>query len=88
MEWSGRLFVLEMIEPGEEGVGTMVEVKHRSPAKVGEILVFHAELMSVDHKGNVICNVRVETSQGRVVAEGSTGQRILTREVINEKFAT
>ncbi len=87
MEWSGRLFVLDMIESHEEGVGTMVEVKHISPAKVGEILIFRAELTRVDQKGNVICDVTVETNEGRVVAKGSTGQRILTREVINEKFS-
>ena len=87
MEWAGRLFVLEMIEPHEEGVGTMVDLKHISPARVGESLVFRAVLSEVDEKGNVICDVQVENNQRKLVAAGSTGQRILTKEQIRERFS-
>ena len=31
-EWSGRLFVLEMKEEHEEGIGTGITITHHSPA--------------------------------------------------------
>jgi fluoroacetyl-CoA thioesterase len=41
-EWSGRLFVLEMKEEDEEGIGTQINLKHLAPAFVGELLTFTA----------------------------------------------
>lgn len=87
MEWAGRLFVLEMIGEDEEGVGTHVHVDHKSPAAVGETLVFKAILTHQDAKGNVQVDVVVSTKGGRVVATGSTGQRILPKTVINTMFS-
>ena len=40
-EWSGRIFVLEMKEEEEEGIGTRISVEHKSPAFVGEEILFH-----------------------------------------------
>ena len=34
-EWACRLFINEMLEPDEEGIGTFVHVDHHAPAKVG-----------------------------------------------------
>ena len=36
VEWAGRLFVLEMKEEHEEGIGTFLYVDHHAPAFVGE----------------------------------------------------
>ena len=32
MEWTSRLFVEDMLEPGEAGIGTRLEIEHHGPA--------------------------------------------------------
>jgi len=84
-EWSTRLFVLEMKEADEEGIGTFIEIYHRSPALVGETVVFEASLDAVN--GNeVICSFRALCGE-RLIAEGRTGQKILKKEKINRLMA-
>ncbi|NNF22173.1 MAG: hypothetical protein HKN67_09535, partial [Saprospiraceae bacterium] len=36
IEWSTRLFVIDMLEESEEGIGTMLKIDHISPAFKGE----------------------------------------------------
>jgi predicted thioesterase len=63
MEWSSRQFVLEMIEPDEEGVGTFLEISHHSPAVEGEHLLIKATLIEViDHAIN--CKLRLRWAIG------------------------
>ena len=38
MEWSSRLFMLDIIDEDEEGVGTMIHIEHKSPAFTGELI--------------------------------------------------
>lgn len=86
MEWSSRLFVLEMKEDHEEGIGTEVSVKHHSPAKVGEELLFTAEIASIQ-ENELICQVTVNC-QGRLIAIGITGQKILSKQKIKKIFSS
>jgi predicted thioesterase len=76
-EWTTRQFVLEMRGPDEEGVGTFLTVEHKSPAFVGEEIIFVAW---VDHiEGNeLICFYEARVSD-RLIAIGKTGQKILSR---------
>ncbi|MCE7993136.1 MAG: hypothetical protein HEP71_14210 [Roseivirga sp.] len=84
MEWSSRLFVLEMIEKDEEGIGTMLEIAHVGPAFEGEELVATATFESLS--GNeLICQIAVSAA-GRPVATGRTGQKILKKDKINQIF--
>lgn len=84
-EWAGRLFVLEMKEEGEEGIGTFIEVEHASPAIVGQEVVFTATLDEV--KGNsVICSFEASVGD-RLIAKGRTGQKILPKDKIDRIFA-
>ncbi len=81
MEWSSRLFVLEMREEHEEGVGTFVHVDHHAPAFAGDAITITATVESL--KGNeLICSVEAAGPRG-VVASGRTGQKILTREKLS-----
>jgi predicted thioesterase len=84
-EWVCRQFVLAMRDADEEGIGTFVEVQHRSPALPGQEVRFTGILEAV--QGNeVIC--RFEAHVGtRLVAEGRTGQKILKKERISKLFA-
>lgn len=84
IEWSTRQFVLDMREEDEEGVGTFLAIEHKSPAFVGEEIIFTACYESLT--GNeLICSFEAKVG-GRVVATGKTGQKILKRETIHRIF--
>src|SRR5882672_1523129 len=77
-EWSSRLFVLEMKEANEEGIGTFVNVKHISPAFIGDKVLFEAVIDEL--KGNEVnCSFTARVGE-RLIAEGRTGQKILPKE--------
>ncbi|MBW7469051.1 hypothetical protein K0O23_18400 [Pontibacter aydingkolensis] len=77
-EWAGRLFVLEMKAEDEEGIGTCLEINHKSPAFEGESITIVATLEKYDGY-EVICSYKA-TVGDRIVAEGQTGQKILKKE--------
>jgi fluoroacetyl-CoA thioesterase len=82
MEWTTRLFVLEICEADEEGIGTFVHVDHRSPAFAAEEIVFVGNIEEIN--GNeLICSVTARVGE-RLIALGKTGQKILKREMINQ----
>lgn len=86
MEWAGRLFVLEMCESNEEGVGTMLHVEHKSPALLNEEVTVNAVFKEL--KGNeLICDINVVSGE-RLIALGQTGQKILNKEKINQIFTS
>ena len=81
-EWSSRLFVLEMKEENEEGIGTFVNVKHLSPCLIDETVLFEATIDEL--KGNEVnCSFTAKVGE-RLIAEGSTGQKILLKEKIEK----
>ncbi len=77
-EWTSRLFVLDMKEAEEEGIGTFVDIKHKSPAPIGSEVRFIATLKSVIH-GEVICTITAKVGM-RLIATIETGQKILTAD--------
>lgn len=83
-EWSGRLFVLEMKEEDEEGIGTFVNVQHLSPAFVEDKVVFETTLEEV--KGNEIICSFIAKIEERLIAKGTTGQKILKKNKIENLF--
>jgi fluoroacetyl-CoA thioesterase len=84
MEWSTRLFVLDMRDDDEEGVGTSVSIDHLGPAFVGETITIYATIDSIE-KNELLCSCTI-TVDGRPVATGTTGQKILKRERIAKLF--
>jgi len=83
-EWSGRLFVMDMKEAGEEGIGTAISVNHHAPALVGEEVVFTATLLTVER--NEVKN-RFEAWVGeRLIASGEQTQKILSKEKLQRLF--
>jgi predicted thioesterase len=84
-EWSGRLFVLEMKEDGEEGIGTKISVEHKSPAFVGEEIKFVATFEEITERGEIITSFKAFCGD-RLIAKGTQGQRILLKSMIEEKF--
>ena len=77
-EWSSRLFVLDMKEVDEEGIGTFVNVKLVSPALIGDEVRFIATIKSVIHN-EVICTITAKV-RGKLIAQIETGQKILNSD--------
>lgn len=86
IEWSTRLFVLEMKDEDEEGVGTQLDIRHRGPAFVGETVEIDAEVVSFTNS-ELICNYEARVGD-RLIAKGKTGQKILKKNSIKELFST
>lgn len=80
VEWACRQFVLEMKEDDEEGIGTFLNISHKSPALLGDIVEIRAMLTELE--GNTVnCSFVVMVSD-RLVAEGTQGQKILKKEKV------
>ncbi|MCP2044119.1 thioesterase family protein [Pontibacter sp. HSC-36F09] len=84
-EWAGRLFVLEMKEKDEEGIGTFLTINHKSPAFEGDTIEIIAQLKSQEGN-NVICSFEARVGD-RLVADGETGQKILKKEKLASVLA-
>ena len=81
MEWASRLFVLEMKDEDEEGIGTLLHIDHKGPAFEDEELCVLAIYETLT--GNELrCAITV-TVGDRLVATGQTGQKILKKEKIH-----
>jgi len=83
-EWVCRLFVLEMKEEGEEGIGTYLNIKHLAPALVGDEIELTGILDAVDGR-HVHCLFEAR-SKGKLIAQGSTGQYILSEKRKKELY--
>ncbi len=83
-EWSGRLFVLEMKEEGEEGIGTGINVSHHSPALVGQEVLFTAILKEVNNN-EVVTEYTAKVGE-RLIASGRQWQKILPSEKLDKLF--
>ncbi len=80
-EWACRLFVLEMKEADEEGIGTQLMIEHLAPALLNDKVVFEAKVKRLtDHE--IICSFEARVGE-RIVAVGETGQKVLKKEKLN-----
>lgn len=83
-EWVCRLFVLEMKESDEEGIGTFLHVNHHAPALIADLVIFKSTLKEV--VGNhVICIFEAYVGN-RLIASGETGQKILKKIKLEKIF--
>ncbi len=85
VEWACRQFVLEMNEADEEGIGTFLNITHKSPALLGDTVEIKATLTEL-HGNTVNCSFEVLVSD-RLVAEGTQGQKILKKEKVDRLIA-
>lgn len=77
-EWVCRQFVLQMKEADEEGIGTFLNIRHKSPAMLGDTIEFIATV-SVLEGHQIDCTFVAKVGE-RIVAEGEQGQKILKKE--------
>ncbi|MEX2335936.1 MAG: hypothetical protein WD555_01540 [Fulvivirga sp.] len=82
IEWTTRLFVLDMKEADEEGIGTRLEIIHKGPAFADEIMEIEAVIKSIA-KNEILCTYRARVGE-RLVAEGLTGQKIFSKQRLAE----
>lgn len=81
VEWACRLFVLEMKEDSEEGIGTHLSIDHLAPALVGSEILITATIDYIE--GNTI-HCKYEVTQGdRLLARGTQTQKILPKAKIS-----
>ncbi len=83
-EWACRLFVLEMKEAHEEGIGTFLTINHKSPALVGSTVLFTATVKSII-KNEIICTYKAQVGD-RIIAEGEQGQKIIAKQKLDALF--
>lgn len=84
IEWACRLFVLEMKEEDEEGIGTSLSIVHLSPALIGETVTIAATAKSI-LKNEIICSYEARVGD-RLIATGEQGQKILKKDRIEGIF--
>jgi len=83
-EWACRLFVLEMKEEEEEGIGTFLNISHKSPALLGSIVEFTSIVKSI-HKNEIICSFIAKVGN-RIIAEGEQGQKMIEKQKLEKLF--
>ncbi|MCS6904395.1 MAG: hypothetical protein RML72_02410 [Bacteroidia bacterium] len=76
-EWCCRLFVLEMLEEGEEGIGTFVSVNHLAPAPLGALVTYRAQIEKIE-KNQIDCTYKVFWEE-ILIAEGKQSQKIIKK---------
>lgn len=85
-EWCCRLFVLEMKEADEEGIGTKLTVDHLSPALQGSQVDFTATITTLQAH-EIICSYEARCN-GRLIASGIQVQKVLKKHKLERLFAT
>lgn len=84
IEWTTRLFVLDVVDQNEEGIGTMLTIDHKGPAFEGEEIIFTGWVDQLNGD-ELICFYEARVGE-RLVAIGKTGQRIMKKEKIDAIF--
>ncbi|MEX2235478.1 MAG: hypothetical protein WD824_25175 [Cyclobacteriaceae bacterium] len=84
IEWTTRLFVLDMKEDDEEGVGTFLQIQHQGPAFVGEEITFTGKYEHLTGS-ELMCSFEARVGR-RPIATGKTAQKILKLEKIKSIF--
>jgi predicted thioesterase len=75
-EWSSRLFFIDMKEEDEEGVGTFLSIDHKSPAFVGEEIIFIAQVVKIE-KNELICSIEAKTA-----VDGEVATKVFLLQVV------
>lgn len=84
-EWCCRLFVLNMKEEDEEGIGTSLSIEHLSPALLGSKVEFEARVTKLE-RNEIICSYTAHVGE-RLIARGEQGQKILKKEKLEKLFS-
>ena len=86
IEWTSRIFIIDIKNEDEEGIGTMLHIEHLSPAFQDQEIYFEATVSSIVNN-ELICDVLV-TAEKRVVARARTGQKMLKKAKLDQIFSS
>jgi len=78
MEYAARLVLLDLLEPGEEGVGAEVWCRHLAPVPVGATVELLATATEQATR-RLVCRVEAR-HQGQLVGEGRVTQVVIDPE--------
>ncbi|NLU93223.1 thioesterase family protein [Chitinophaga sp. Ak27] len=84
-EWCCRLFVLDMKDDTEEGIGVQLTIHHMAPALIGSEVLFTATVSHIQQH-EISCTYTA-TVNGRLIANGTQVQKILKKEKLERLFA-
>jgi fluoroacetyl-CoA thioesterase len=84
-EWCSRLFVLDMKNEDEEGIGTQLTINHVAPAFVGEEICITTTFNTITKSGEVLTSY-VAKVKDRIIATGIQGQKILPKNKLASIF--
>ena len=71
-----------MKEDDEEGIGTFLNIQHKSPAMLGDTVCISAKVIRME--GNSIdCEFSIYVGE-RIVAVGTQGQKILKKDRVKQ----
>ena len=73
-----------MKENDEEGVGTSLTIEHKSPAFVGEEIVFTATVEEINGM-ELVCSIEARVGN-RLIASGKTEQKMLKKDRLAAVF--
>lgn len=86
MEEAGRKIILPFLEPGDDGIGSAVAVRHLAPAFPGMRVDVAAEHTRTD-RNRVHASCRAWNELGDLIGEGTTEQTILPRARLEARLA-
>lgn len=73
--------MLQMKEDDEEGIGTFLNIEHKSPALLNEEVTITAEIIKLE-KNIIDCAYKVYIGD-RIIATGTQGQKILKKDKLS-----
>ncbi len=85
-EYASRQAILPWLGATEDAVGQEVTIRHIAAAPVGAVVEVTASVTLQDER-SVRCRVEVRWNE-TLLAEGTTDQRIVSKEKLKKKFAS
>ncbi|MHB1980666.1 MAG: thioesterase family protein [Sulfobacillus sp.] len=85
LEWVSRRLLVDHFEPGEEGAGAGVSIRHLAPAPIGSVVRVKA-VARPSRPGHLTTDVEA-TAGGRLVAQGQVFQAIWPADELHRRMA-
>ncbi|UAY51456.1 thioesterase family protein [Ferruginibacter albus] len=77
-EYCSRLFLLDMKEADEEGIGVSINIEHIAPAFIDDKVIFTSLFEAIS--GNKITCHFEASANNAIIAKGTTAQKIVKKE--------
>lgn len=85
MEMAARELLLEMLESGQDSVGTRVEFSHDGPARLGEAV--ELEIAIVEAEGKRVVFTAEFRANGQAIASGRHERAVVSVERLKQRLA-